>query len=758
MAEINDFPSGTSSRPSHTPDPAAALRNVFGEEPPPPEYVFGEEPPPPPPLISVSDVGQCSWDNAVMPESQSSTAPRLNMEFSSEEEAYNFYNNYAEQLGFKVRKGKVQRPSNRKVPHTSDGKAPINKRTFLCSKEGERSQKESEKTRKYRRKETRTGCQAEIRIELKNGKWVIYKCSLGHNHELERPGQGHESDNYYPDNSQVTVTESPVDRARVVDTEAGTPEDRSPEEVRVSNLPDKNVAKLPPDDVQRLLNRFSHLQAEDPSFFYAIQVNSENQMTSFFWRDGRSRIDYAYFADMLVLDTCRYRMDNNVICAPFFGVNHHKDPVLFGCAFLLEETEESFRWLFRTFLEAMGYSQPKTLFTALSEDIARAAEKEFPETKHCIVWNFIIVELDVKMETYYNGGNRFEFLFDNWGIVRNFFLRECHEKILTTDSDGGYRFEFEERWNHFMEECELREDPWLAFAYKSWEKWSPLLGEVLAFAADIELLTDIDEYFDIFPEWKKTTLSVIFEEYLKATEKFRSVELLEDFKSNRVPYKERIGMDKHAVDVYTRNVYEEFKWQFKNIMSLAMEEVSPGPTCVFKLKDIANGSEEEVSFDCSSSTVSCSCKKFERKGILCSHSLKVLNVKNIFRIPEQYVLKRWTRSAKQGVEVKGNSAGDNMDEKSRRLHSRNLMYKALNVITKSVATEETREIVERHLDLALQQTENSLQRRHWYGNSRDDEDNDEDNDEICCGERHCPFGKRKKIGSASSSDKEVHGS
>ncbi|GMN64601.1 hypothetical protein TIFTF001_033673 [Ficus carica] len=46
MAEINDFPSGTSSRPSQTLDRAAAFRNVFGEEPPPP----------PLPLARVSDV------------------------------------------------------------------------------------------------------------------------------------------------------------------------------------------------------------------------------------------------------------------------------------------------------------------------------------------------------------------------------------------------------------------------------------------------------------------------------------------------------------------------------------------------------------------------------------------------------------------------------------------------------------------------------------------------------------------------------
>ncbi|GMN64698.1 hypothetical protein TIFTF001_033775 [Ficus carica] len=233
MSEINPFPSATHDGPSHTPYPWEIWRTVFGEEHP---FQFPPLPPPPPPphedytgvpnsLQTLTHQGQCSWDSAVLPESQRSTVPRLNMEFSSEEEAYGFYKKYAEQLGFKVRKGKVQRTLDGKVPHTSDGKAPINKRFFLCSKEGKRSKKVSEKTPKYERKETRTGCKAEIRIELKNGKWVIYSCSLEHNHAPERPGQTHETD-ICPDNSQVVARERTGDSAHVVDKEGGTAENR----------------------------------------------------------------------------------------------------------------------------------------------------------------------------------------------------------------------------------------------------------------------------------------------------------------------------------------------------------------------------------------------------------------------------------------------------------------------------------------------------------------------------------------------------
>ena len=35
----------------------------------------------------------------------------------------------------------------------------------------------------------------------------------------------------------------------------------------------------------------------------------------------------------------------------------------FGCAFLTDESTDSFIWLFETFLRAMGCRQPKSIFT-----------------------------------------------------------------------------------------------------------------------------------------------------------------------------------------------------------------------------------------------------------------------------------------------------------------------------------------------------------------------------------------------------------
>ena len=62
-----------------------------------------------------------------------------------------------------------------------------------------------------------------------------------------------------------------------------------------------------------------------------------------------------------------------------------------------------------------------------------------------------------------------------------------------------------------------------------------------------------------------------------------------------------------------------------------------------------NSSEEfKVSFNALNNMILCSCKKFQTFGILCCHAKKIFDIKDIKSIPSQYILKRWTRDAKNG--------------------------------------------------------------------------------------------------------------
>ncbi|KAJ7960404.1 Protein FAR1-RELATED SEQUENCE like [Quillaja saponaria] len=111
-------------------------------------------------------------------------------------------------------------------------------------------------------------------------------------------------------------------------------------------------------DAQNLLEYFKKMQAENPGFFYAIQLDEDNRMSNVFWADARSRAAYNHFGDAVTLDTT-YRVNRyRVPFAPFTGVNNHGQTILFGCALLLDDSEGSFVWLFKTFLTAMNDRHP----------------------------------------------------------------------------------------------------------------------------------------------------------------------------------------------------------------------------------------------------------------------------------------------------------------------------------------------------------------------------------------------------------------
>lgn len=69
-------------------------------------------------------------------------------------------------------------------------------------------------------------------------------------------------------------------------------------------------------DSQNLLKLFKARQAEDSMLFYTVQVDHENRITNFFWRDGKSRADYDCFGDVVAFDTTCWTDKYNLVYAP----------------------------------------------------------------------------------------------------------------------------------------------------------------------------------------------------------------------------------------------------------------------------------------------------------------------------------------------------------------------------------------------------------------------------------------------------------
>ncbi|KAH7854140.1 hypothetical protein Vadar_010578 [Vaccinium darrowii] len=119
----------------------------------------------------------------------------------------------------------------------------------------------------------------------------------------------------------------------------------------------------------------------------------------------------------------------------------------------------------------------------------------------------------------------------------------------------------------------------------------------------------------------------------------RYEELNADFKANQsTPYLSfPVQILKHAASIYTPDVFVLFQKELSKAHDCCLKQCGENGTIT---------KYEITPFH--KQMVSCSCKKFEFGGILCSHALKVLSSNNIVKIPNQYILKRWTKNAKSG--------------------------------------------------------------------------------------------------------------
>ncbi|GAA0183420.1 hypothetical protein LIER_30833 [Lithospermum erythrorhizon] len=148
-----------------------------------------------------------------------------------------------------------------------------------------------------------------------------------------------------------------------------------------------NVVKrkeMAPGDASVMHKWFRDQARIKPGFFYDIQVDDNNEITSIFWADSVMIADYACFGDFVSFDTT-YRTNKQYRpLSIFVGFNYHKGTCVFGGALLYEETTIAFKWLFEAFMRCMNYKLPQTLMTDQAPAIADVVREVLPGVYHAL--------------------------------------------------------------------------------------------------------------------------------------------------------------------------------------------------------------------------------------------------------------------------------------------------------------------------------------------------------------------------------------
>ncbi|KAK3139377.1 hypothetical protein QOZ80_5AG0382320 [Eleusine coracana subsp. coracana] len=564
-------------------------------------------------------------NNSMIPTREELTEELRNKIAYSEEEAYRLYCDYGHRMGFSVRKGKQYYFTGTKTIRTKD---------YYCSKEGMKDDEQLTEAN-FNKPETRTNCKAMVRFRVDSeGQWRVIQIIPEHNHELVRPEEIH-----LLRSVRTLSVPKPGMLNAMVNAEIQVMHDNlhmSEDGTECnSQLSIRSYMLLNPEDTETLVGYFKHRTNEQDMFYWDVEVDQEGRMSNFFWRDGRSRLDYDSFGDVVIFDTTHRTSKYNLICAPFVGVNHHRQNVMFGCAFLLDDSSTSYEWLFKSFLESMGGRPPKTIFTDQNDSISKVIEDVFPGTRHCFCQWYIEKNLQSHLSTI-NASGTFHSMLSKC-------MKECESEA-----------EFDETWAMMHHEYNMQEHHWLSDLYQQRHKWCTALHKD-AFDGGIESLDRSENSHNVLSSIgdESTSLTTFVVEFDKLVGSWRKNESLDDVQCNQTaPECAHSRILQHAAEVYTHRVYKSLETDFVDGCSATSYQEVPCNETMSRFEFILQESGPKVwivFLDTDNMDLSCSCKKFETMGILCSHALSALGLKNVDRIPERYILKRWTKYVRKAT-------------------------------------------------------------------------------------------------------------
>ncbi|XP_076931607.1 protein FAR1-RELATED SEQUENCE 6-like [Bidens hawaiensis] len=610
-------------------------------------------------------------------------APAVGMEFESYDDAYNYYNCYARESGFRVRVKNSWFKRNSREKYGA---------VLCCSSQGFKRIKDVNRLRK----ETRTGCPAMVRMRLVDSRrWRILEVTLEHNHLLGV--KVHKSiKKTVQSDSDAEGRTLKLYKALVIDSRGNNgnlhSSGRELGSLSVHHHPDR--LSLKKGDAQAIYNYLYRMQLTNPNFFYLMDVNNEGRLRNMIWLDARCRAAVGYFSDVVYFDTSYLSNKYEIPLVTFAGMNHHHQSVLLGCGLLSGETAESYLWVLKSWLISTSGRVPQTIITDRCKILQRVVLEVFPKSHHRFSLSHIMKKVPEKL-----GGLK------NYDAIRKVMVKAAYETLKPYD--------FESSWAFMIQRFGLGENEWLRSLYEDRAWWAPVYLKDASFAG----MAPGDTPQSIFHKYihKLTPLKEFLDKYELALHKKHKEEANADIESrNALPaLKTRCSFELQLSKVYTREIFKKFQTEVEEMYSCfsTTQLHVDGPVIIFLVKERVLTSENrreikdyEVLYNRGAADVRCICSCFNFSGYLCRHALCVLNFNGVEEIPSKYILSRWKRDYKRlyfpDHEGINNNDGTDTVEWFNRLYR-----SALQVVEEGAISLD-------HYKAALQTFEESLSRVH----------------------------------------------
>ncbi|XP_026405810.1 protein FAR1-RELATED SEQUENCE 5-like isoform X3 [Papaver somniferum] len=370
-----------------------------------------------------------------------------------------------------------------------------------------------------------------------------------------------------------------------------------------------------------------------------VQVDGEGRAANLFWVDARSRMAYIRFGDVVTFDTTYKTNKYSMPFAPFTGKNHHHQSITFGFALLGDETEPTFIWLFKTWLEAMGGTPPVSILTDQDQAMTNAVATVFPGTRHRFCLWHIKKKFGEKLSHVLFKKSKFKRTVK--AVIRNTYTVE----------------DFVNQWQSMLVEFSLTENEWLKDLYDIREKWIPVYNRSVLFFAGMNTTQrseSINSFFDHYVN-SKTSLREFAESCDQAFERMYVREREEDYKSIHTKriFASQDLLVRHASKIFTRVIFNKVHAEFNaslryrsKIVEVDGDEHSY--TVYWKVGDTVEQFPVKINEVTKKGT--CGRQNFEFKGIPCRHLHHIL-VSRLYveEIPSYFVMERWKKNANKSV-------------------------------------------------------------------------------------------------------------
>ena len=322
-------------------------------------------------------------------ETDSQYVPHEGMEFSTSSEGHKFFNYYGYLAGFAVVIAHHARTQSRKRNNE------IIRIIYKCNRQGIQDTSKEGNTQEEEitaERDTnvivKTNCKCCMVISEIKGIWRVTRLQLEHNHPMS-PGA-----KYFRAHKNMTDQEKKMIRTL---HECNIPTKKmmyllsflrgglgaTPyRDKDITNYRGKISRETNQNDMMQVLMYLTKKKQEDPSFYFKFLVDSTHKVKCIFWTDPRSIRYYQNFGDCVSFDTTYLTNKYRMPFAPFAGITGHGLTSIFGCALISDETTDTFKWLFQTFLEAVGGKELISIMTDQDGAMRSAIAQIFPNASH----------------------------------------------------------------------------------------------------------------------------------------------------------------------------------------------------------------------------------------------------------------------------------------------------------------------------------------------------------------------------------------